>query len=47
MNGYTLVTVIIILLVAACIMPTLDARYEALQIQADERVQKLKDMGKL
>ena len=47
MNGYTIVTLIIILLVTACIMPALDSRYEAIDKQADERVQRLKDMGRL
>lgn len=47
MNGYTIVTLIIILLVTACIMPTLDSRYKAIDKQADERVQRLKDMGRL
>lgn len=47
MNGYTIVTLIIILLVTAYIMPTLDSRYETLQQQADDRVERLKNMGKM
>jgi hypothetical protein len=47
MNGYTIITLIIILLITACIMPTLDSRYETLQHQADDRVERLKNMGRM
>jgi len=46
MNGYTVITLIIICLVSACIMPTLADRMDKLDKQADERIERLKDLGR-
>lgn len=47
MNGYTVIVLIIICLVSACIMPTISNRWVELDKQADVRVQKLKNMGRM
>lgn len=46
MNGYTVITLIIICLVSAYIMPTLGNRWVELDNQATERVDRLKAMGR-
>lgn len=47
MNGYTFVVLVIIMLVSACIMPTLGNRWVELDNQATERVDRLKAMGRM
>lgn len=47
MNGYTFTVCMIIVLLTSCIMPTLSDRLAELDKQADSKVQRLKDMGRM
>lgn len=46
MNGYTFTTCMIIILLTSCFMPTLADRMDKLDKQADERIERLKDLGR-
>lgn len=46
MNGYTFIAFIILILATSCIMPTIDSRLTELDNQANERVERLKAMGR-
>jgi len=46
MNGYTVITMIIICLVSACLMPTLGHRWVELENQGDKRIERLESLGR-
>lgn len=47
MNGYTVITMIIICLVSACLMPTFGHRWVELGQQGNERIERLESLGRM